>query len=204
MGFIGSLLLDVILISLLILLILYSIKKGFSGSLGGVIFAILALGLAGALAYLIYSVGFYDKLGWQSGLEQSFSGIDETFSGADNDGKIASILAMVVFVLIGFIVCYILVRILFFLLGKLVKKCRDLKGFAVVDSVLGVVVNVGIFVAIILCLFAFFHAFTGSNHFVNVREFLDSTYLSKLLYKINPLNDMFDGFGLVETFDKYF
>lgn len=204
MGFLGSLLLDIILISLQILLIVYSIKKGFSGSLGGVIFAILAIGLAGALAYLIYSSGFYDKLGWQSGLEQSFSGIDETFSGADNDGKIASILAMVVFVLIGFVICYILVRILFFLLGKLVKKCRDLKGFAVVDSVLGVVVNVGIFAAIVLCLFAFFHAFVGSNHFVNVREFLDSTYLSKLVYKINPLNDMFDGFGLVETFDKYF
>lgn len=205
MEVISSLLLDIIIVTLFVLLLVYSIKKGFSGSMGGVIFALLAIGIAGALGYLIYACGFYDKIGWQAGLEESFGRmIGEKNAIIKDPQTIAKYIAMAIFILIGFIISYALIRVLFFLLGKPVKKCRDLKGFAVFDSVLGVLVNVGIYCAIILCTFAFIHAFKGSNHFVNANEFLDATYLSRLIYRNNPLNSVFDGLNLVSFFDKTF
>lgn len=205
MEVISSLLLDIIIVTLFVLLLVYSIKKGFSGSVGGVIFALLAIGVAGGLSYYVFACGFYRKLGWEAGLEESICRLlGEKNAIIKDPQSVAKYVSMAIWILIGFIISYVLVRVLFSLLGKLVRKCRDLKGFAVFDSVLGVVVNVGIYCALILCVFAFIHAFKGSDYFVNANEFLDATYLSRLIYRNNPLNSVFGRLGLVSFFDKTF
>ena len=85
------------------------------------------------------------------------------------------------------IVYTFLINLLFKGIGKLWGYVRKLGLFKFLDNFLGVIANVAIIVCLILGVFALIYNLKG-EFFVNARELIKSTYLTRFIYKFNPLN----------------
>ena len=70
MGFLGSLIIDLVLLLFLVVIIIYSVRKGFSGSTWGIVSSVLAIGGAFALGFIIYTF-LFGLFGWVEGLENT-------------------------------------------------------------------------------------------------------------------------------------
>ncbi len=210
MEILGNLLLDICVIALLVLMIIIGIKQGFFGSSFGIITSIISLGGGAGIAYLLCEYAI-PKFGWEEGLTDSFV----SMLGGDNTifekmgltaRELAGYLSYAVFFIVSFIIGYILVRLLMFLITKLLKLCRNSLTFKIVDSALGLVVNVGLVLVLVMVILGFFHAFEGSGLMVNIREFIRSTYVCKFLYEseLNFFSAIFEDLGIVDIFKNIF
>ncbi len=210
MEILGNLLLDICVVALLVLMLIIGIKQGFFDSSFGIITTLISLGGGAGLAYLFCEYAI-PEFGWEEGLTDSFV----SMLGGDNTifekmgltaKELAGYLSYAVFFIVSFIIGYILVRILMFLITKLLKLCRNSVVFKIFDSTIGVVVNVGLVLVLVLLLLGFFHAFEGSGLMVNIREFIKSTYVCKFLYEsdINFFSAIFEDLGIADMFKDIF
>lgn len=210
MEILGSLLLDICVVLLLVLMVIVGIKKGFFGSAFGIITTLISLGGGVGIAWLFceYAV---PEFGWMDGLTDSFAAL----LGGDNSlfemmnltaQDLGGYIAYGCIFLLAFIVGYIIVRLLMFLLVKLLWLCRHSLTFKLIDSTVGVIVDVAIVGVILLLVFGFFHAFENTEYLINAREYIKSTYLCNFIYQssLNFFSPMFVDMGIVELVSKIF
>jgi hypothetical protein len=210
MEILGNLLLDICVVALLILMLIVGIKQGFFDSSFGIITTLISLGGGAGLAYLFCEYAI-PKFGWEEGLTDSFismlGGENTIFEKMGVTAKdLAGYLSYAVFFIVSLIVGYILVRILMYLITKLLVLCRYSVVFRITDSIIGVVVNVGLVLILVMLILGFFHAFEGSGLMVNIREFIKSTYVCKFLYEsdLNFFSAIFEDLGIADTFKNIF
>lgn len=159
-------LVDVLLLVCLGFIIFASIKFGFTRNF---IFGILRtiLGIAGGVGACVGVYFLLDAFGWLEYLGQGvagFFGNPEFLNpvNADNFSVLTKIVAYlpfgVLFIILGYILIHFLVNLLvrgIFTPVFILKKKS--KAFRIVDNVIGLVFNIGLFFAVILVSFGFIH-----------------------------------------------
>lgn len=185
-------LIDAIIIALTVLLVVVSIKFGFSRNF---VFGILRtiIGIGGAVGACVGVYLLMDKFGW---LDYMADGVVGFFGNVSNPGEllndttfrmIAKVIAFLPLALLFLIVGYIILHKLINWIVKLVflpffvarKKCKVVK---IIDNVLGLVLNLGLFFGVIFASFGFIHA-------VNTAKYSDGTYVyenvSRIMFEDN-------------------
>lgn len=172
-------LVDLVLLLILAFVIFASIKFGFTRNF---IFGILrtVIGIAGGVGacYGIYLL--MDAFGWLNYLADpivQFFGNQSWFNAANpvNIRIVAEIIAYVPFAVLFLILGYILVHWLINLLVKLVfapifTAKEKIKAVKIIDNVLGLILNLGLYLGFVFALFGFIHA-------VNTVEFTAGDYV---------------------------
>jgi len=171
-------LIDAIIIALTILLVVISIKFGFTRNF---VFGILRtiIGIAGALGACVGVYLLMDKFGW---LDYMADGVVGFFGNISNPSQllndttfrvIAKVISYLPFAILFLIVGYILLHKLINWLVKLIflpffvaRKKVGLVRF--IDNALGLILNLGLFFGVIFASFGLVHA-------INTAEYSDGT-----------------------------
>ncbi len=220
---------DAIIIIMLTVLIIVSVKKGFSGNF---LFDILhtILGIAGGAGLCFGAYLLMDKFGW---LEYMADGVVKFFGKVENPNElindanfltVAKIIAYVpfgiLFLVVGYIVAHKLIGWIFkglfapVFIGR--KKSKTVR---IIDNVLGIILNVGIFVGVVLSVFGFVHATSVNDKYKNMagaedlenqkvgeqlindfcepllttlHENFSASPIGGFIYRVNPLNKAFE------------
>lgn len=194
-------LLDVFVILFLILFAIWGFRKGIVNKLAAIIAVILLFALA-----IVIGVGFLllvYKLGGVAGFAYALlSVIGETntlFSLMGiTSAQVCEILSALAFVIVGLCLGTFVSVMLDKLLKKAIKAIPTGKGvFGAINSVLGLVLYVAFFSAIVLGLFAVISIFANKSEPVEfcqrIGEFISSSSLCGLIYEYNPLVGLLSG-----------
>ena len=161
---------DGILIGIMVLIVVFGIRKGFTGHfIFNILRTVLAFacgaGAAVGAYFLMESFGWLDFM--KDGVISFFGNITNTFGGAitqDSEvvGMIFKIIAFLPFGILALVLGYI---IGYYLLGLIMKfitvplaKLRKYTAWRVIDNILGTVVNFAILGAVVLAVFGAVHA----------------------------------------------
>ncbi len=200
-------LIDILVIAFVLGFIIYGATCGFFESTINVVLVLACVG--GSAILSIFTVeSFLIKWGW----------LNETMGfvmGILGNSKIPQVQAVVelvaMYVSYGLLVvlCFIIYDIVLNLVRKLILKIsrsfRKCKLIGVLDNILGALVNAAVTIGLVLVLLAFFHAFLeGQVLFTTVNEAILATDVVSFIYKINPLNAMFESMGIAESLETLF
>ncbi len=181
---------DVIFVLLLILMLIIGIKKGFSGTVGSLLGAILSIGIGLGGAFLLVWFPF-KKWGWVDTLGDSLYrmlGLDSFSFGA----AVGNYIAMAILGLITFVICYIIGILLIKLISRFIDWCRNWIVVKIVDGFLGCVVTLSLAVGVIGIIMGVVHMFP--NVFPLTYETFQAAELSKILFKL--VGNLLKAFGL--------
>ena len=189
-------LVDAIFIVLLIFLIWVSIKFGFTRNF---VFGIIrtVIGIAGAIGACVGVYLLMDNFGW---LDFMADGVANFFGMGVDLRIVAKIVAYLPFAVLFLIVGYIVLHKLINWLVKLIflpffYARKHVKAIKIIDNVLGLVLNLGLYFGIILASFGFIH---GVNTVVDK----DGTPVYDSVGSIiSPEEDGFAGFA-ADTVNK--
>lgn len=196
-----------ILLDLAILLLLFvgvfrGIKKGFFntsyGLIGSLLVIVFGAAFAGVLTVLVL------KLGLIADLQYGFINLIGETNGLFESLKITSEqVAYWLAIGIVFIVCFIISYVIMLYLNKgflrLMEEARENVVFRVIDSFVGLVVNVALVGGLVLGVFGLVHGFNAHNLLTSFDEVIRACPLSGLIYEVNPLNSVFENLGFIET-----
>ncbi len=182
---------DVIVIAIVLSALIIGVKRGFLRMVGGLLSFVLAPVLTvagiGLFILLLYKLGVVDQM---TLLMVKVIGETNSLFGLMHieSYDVAYYLGLVVLAIIGFIISYILVILLFKGLSKAMQNCGKKGAVRVIDAILGVIIRLVICAAIILGLFAVIHALKDT--LAGLDELLRACPLSGLIYKHNPFNEL--------------
>ena len=154
-------------IFILVLVIVASIKFGFTRNF---IFGIIrtVIGIAGAVGACAGVFLLMDKFGWLDYLADAvvgFFGNPDWMLNANPDNLriVARIIAYVPFAILFLILGYLAMYWLINLLVKLIflpvfVGLKKVKGIKIVDNVLGLILNLGLYLGVVFAIFGFVHA----------------------------------------------
>lgn len=195
-------LIDLAVILLIVLAVVRGVKKGFfNGSftlIGFFIMLALSVALTAVFVLLFYKLGAIDQLTFVFAKALGETG---PFLGkiGVTTANVAYYISLAIVAIICFIVSYIIVIKLCGLLRRGMESCRDhSRAFRIIDSTIGVVVNLALVGVLLVGVFGFFHAFNTTDMFTSVDEALRACPISGLLYNHNPVNSLFADMGFAE------
>ena len=196
------------------------ISKGFLNTTFTLVTAILCIVFALAFAFGLPFVEYaFLKFGWISsfgdglrGFAQDFMGVvklinidlEETFVSLGIEGLLGinvaemgatKVLADFLAILIGGLALFIPFYIFFLWLGRQFERfVRFVRAkclfFRILGSVIGGVIHIGFAAAVVLGLYWLFGALSEVGLFANTYEAIKSGYITGLVCKFNPLNDL--------------
>jgi len=183
----AGLFLDISVVTFLVVIVMLGLKQGFfRSSFFTLITTLLTLGGAAGIGALIMMNAKKTGL-WAGAYDAGAAVVGGNSTLTDIIGLpaelISEYIAMAIFFVVGFIIGGIIVALLLKLIVFLLGKCRRWTGFKIVDSTLGVVVNVVLGAGFLMVVLALIHSFEGTKFMWNLREFLKSTWFTKFLYE---------------------
>ena len=185
-------LLDVAIVALFVLVFVEGFRKGIFGMLLGVgafflrfIYTIL---VAAIVVAIFQFTGLVDAL-----TVPLAKGLGE--SSLYDTAMVANILALAIFFVIGITVAIIT---LFFIV-KAVRKHVILKGSQpfVVSRIFGIIVGEAVYCAFLLVVFGFIHGVVEAGGLPATFELITACPISGFIYRINPLNPVFEQIGYI-------
>ena len=192
--------LDVVVLLLLALTVFGSIKAGITGMVGGVFRFVLRVALIIALMavflFLFHVFGIIDAL------SAAFLRIVGN-SGFYTSQYVCDGFAIAVFALLSFVLAYIIVLLLFKAVGALFSNVHLHGAANVISKVIGCIVGVGLYVGVIACVFGCIHSFADAGSMLAADEVLRANVISGFVYKINPLNSVFNDLGFASQLLEY-
>ncbi len=194
-------LLDIAVVVLLIIAVWRGLKKGFFNTSYGFIGALLVIAFSAVFA-VILTIGLY-KLGITTQMQYGFINLIGETNGLFKllnvtSEQIAYWLALAVVFIVLFILCYIVMLLLNKSFLGLMEDCRDNKVFMVIDSTIGLIINLALVVVLVLGLYAIVYSLNSINMLTSFDEVIRACPLSGLIYKVNPLNEIIKGFLIIK------
>ena len=181
----GTIVLDVMVISLISL----AIRSGYNSGVSSVFTTVIVLGLVALFAFASYSAASSEGMagvvgGLESGMLSAIPAV-----GGDLKHKIAIVITAAVL----FVISLVVVIIVAVFLPKFVDKFKENKIFKMVDGVFGAIIFT---LAVILMLYLFgglAYSLTDIPAMSRLNWYMDKSYLADCFYSCNPLRGMFSG-----------
>ncbi len=212
---------DAVLVILVLCVFWFGIKKGLSGNwVFNILRTLIAFGGAAGAAAGMYIL--MDKFGWLTVMSDGVVGFfgnikvnlgemltQETFITVCR--ILAFITFAILFAILGYVLTYWLLGIIFKILSVPLNKLRQFVVWRVIDNVLGCLFNLAILGGVTLAIFGVVHGLNSTdtykhvlgengnknvNHSIEVildgmHENISAGVISGLIYEHNPLNDTF-------------
>lgn len=195
------LLVDVAVALLLFIAIWRGLKKGFFNTSYGLIGTLIVIAFSVMLDALIvlifYKVGVIDSfsrailrvIGETNGL---FAKLNVT------SAQISYYVALGIIAIIGFFVSYPIMLFGHKKFLELMDNCRDNTVFRIVDSVIGLIVNLALAIGFILFIYAVIFALNQKNLLLGAGEIIRACPLSSFIFNKNPLSQVICGLSFFQ------
>ncbi len=182
----AGLILDIGLIVLLIICVVLGVKEGYRGTVIHTIFSI-AITLIGAVIVGLITMLISGFLGVSKGVSDwIFDFIEKSqwmYNMFITAEALSQYLALGFFFIVGFFVGIGICGGLYFLIVRLLNKLRDFTWYRIIDNIVGVTLNVGVYLGVLVAILIPFALCENTCLFVNTREFIRSTFITGYLYK---------------------
>lgn len=183
-------LVDIVFVLLLVLTVVCSIKAGITGIFNGLVFGFIIK----IVLFAAFTAGFlllFEYTGAIDALGVFFGRITGASSYYDTN-YVSEVMAILVFTLISLLLGILLMFLVCKLFAKIFANCKGKGDVNIVNKIVGGIVGTCLYVGVIACVFGCIHAFADAGSMQAADEVMRANIVSGFLYKINPLNALFN------------